>query len=156
MHDMLIAIKSKTNAKASLPVTINLLQFHFLMPRHMYNLPVWLESFKFEFNEEQNFRKILLDRSENERDLMVKFMIFRNFMSNILLKSGKIEAGPLVFYFANFFFRRRIFRFIIRRIAFYLIPRNIPNKLRVFTFDISSASLLRNILVSYIFIYIYI
>lgn len=42
---------------------------------------------------------------------MVKFMIFRNFVSNILLKSGKIKAGPLVFYVASFFSHRRIFRF---------------------------------------------
>lgn len=51
---------------------------------------------------------------------MVKLMIFRNFLSNILLKSGKIQADPLVFYVANFFFQRRIFRFVIRWIAFYL------------------------------------
>lgn len=84
---------------------------------------------------------------------MVKFMIFRNFVSNILLKSGKIKAGPLVFYVASFFLRDAFSLSIIRPIAFYLIPRNILNKSRVFTFDTCSASLLRNILISYIFIY---
>lgn len=81
---------------------------------------------------------------------MVKFVIFRNFLSNILLKIGKIQADPLVFYVANFFPHRRIFRFAI---AFCLIPRNILNKLQVFAFDMCSASLLRDILISYIFIY---
>lgn len=84
---------------------------------------------------------------------MVKFMIFRNFVSNILLKSGKIKAGPLVFYVASFFLRDAFFLSIIRPIAFYLIPRNILNKSRVFTFDTCGASPLRNILISYIFIY---